>query len=90
VPVVLKSGTLNFLEPSGPVQACNGIAFCRFYVERETFKGKAGPLIVSINLLASRTAAANLMGHWFEQLQVFMTTETKKKKNLGPFLFQLQ
>jgi hypothetical protein len=22
----LKSGTLNFLEPSGPVQACNGIA----------------------------------------------------------------
>jgi len=22
----LKSGSLNFLEPSGPVQACNGIA----------------------------------------------------------------
>jgi len=26
VPVVLKSGSLNLLEPSGPVQACNGIA----------------------------------------------------------------
>jgi hypothetical protein len=26
VPIVLKSGSLNFLEPSGPVQACNGIA----------------------------------------------------------------
>jgi len=26
VPIVLKSGNLNFLEPSGPVQACNGIA----------------------------------------------------------------
>jgi len=26
VPIVLKSGTLNLLEPSGPVQACNGIA----------------------------------------------------------------
>jgi hypothetical protein len=27
VPIVLKSGSLNLLEPSGPVQACNGIVF---------------------------------------------------------------
>jgi len=27
VPIVLKFGSLNLLEPSGPVQACNGIAF---------------------------------------------------------------
>jgi hypothetical protein len=26
VPIVLKSGRLNLLEPSGPAQACNGIA----------------------------------------------------------------
>ena len=26
VPIVLKSGRLNLLEPSGPVQACNGTA----------------------------------------------------------------
>jgi len=26
VPIVLKYGNLNLLEPSGPVQACNGIA----------------------------------------------------------------
>ena len=26
MPIVLKSGSLNFLEPSGPVKACNGIA----------------------------------------------------------------
>ena len=26
VPIVLKSGSINLLEPSGPVQACNGIA----------------------------------------------------------------
>jgi len=26
VPIVLKSGNLNFQEPSGPVQVCNGIA----------------------------------------------------------------
>ena len=24
--VVVKSGSLNFLEPSGPVEACNGTA----------------------------------------------------------------
>ena len=24
--IVTKSGNLNFLEPSGPVQACNGTA----------------------------------------------------------------
>jgi len=26
VPIVLKSGSLSLLEPSGPVQACNGFA----------------------------------------------------------------
>ena len=26
VPIVLKSWSINLLEPSGPVQACNGIA----------------------------------------------------------------
>jgi hypothetical protein len=26
VPIILKSGSLNLLEPSGFVQACNGIA----------------------------------------------------------------
>ena len=26
MPFVLKSGSLNLLEPSGPVQACNGTA----------------------------------------------------------------
>ena len=26
VSIVLKSGNLNLLEPSGPAQACNGIA----------------------------------------------------------------
>ena len=26
VPIVLKSGSLSLVEPSGPLQACNGIA----------------------------------------------------------------
>jgi len=29
VPIVEESGSLNLLEPSGPVQACNGIAFAQ-------------------------------------------------------------
>ena len=29
---VLKSGRLNLLEPSGPVQACKGIAFIYLYL----------------------------------------------------------
>jgi len=30
--VVTKSGNLNFLEPSGPVQACNGTALPYIYI----------------------------------------------------------
>ena len=30
--VVTKSGNLNFLEPSGPVQACNGTDFTFFTI----------------------------------------------------------
>jgi hypothetical protein len=34
VPTVLKSGTLNLQEPSGPVKACNGIDLLRSYSNR--------------------------------------------------------
>ena len=30
--VVMKSGNLNFLEPSGPLQACNGTAFTVYFL----------------------------------------------------------
>ena len=30
--IVLKSGSLNLLETSGPVQGCNGIALPCFYI----------------------------------------------------------
>ena len=29
--IVMKSGNLNFLEPSGPLQACNGTALPYIY-----------------------------------------------------------
>jgi len=35
----LKSGSLNLLEPSGPVQACNGIAFLWKYTALQAEKG---------------------------------------------------
>jgi hypothetical protein len=31
MPIVLKSGSLKFLEPSGPVQACNGIVLTIYF-----------------------------------------------------------
>jgi hypothetical protein len=32
VPIVLKSGSLNLLEPSGQVKGCNGIALPLLYL----------------------------------------------------------
>ena len=32
VPIVLKSGNLNLLEPSGPAQACNRTALHYMYI----------------------------------------------------------
>ena len=37
MPIVLKSGSLNLLEPSGPVHACNGIALLCFNRSYEIF-----------------------------------------------------
>jgi len=37
--VVMKSGNLNFLEPSRPVQACNGTAL------HFTLRGRAGTMV---------------------------------------------
>ena len=34
VAVVTKSGNLNFLEPSGPLQACNGTGFIREHLNQ--------------------------------------------------------
>ena len=36
MPIVLKSGNLNLLEPSGPVQACNGIALPFYSLDNNT------------------------------------------------------
>ena len=38
--VVMKSGNLNFLEPFGPLQACNGIAFTGLYNPDSVFTAR--------------------------------------------------
>jgi hypothetical protein len=41
LPIVLKSGNINLMEPSGPVQACNGIALpLPFIVVQVTVRSK--------------------------------------------------
>jgi len=46
VPIVLKSGILNLLEPSGPVQACNGFALATYIL----FLEKASPLFFQVGI----------------------------------------
>jgi len=46
--VVMKSGNLNFLEPSGPLQACNGTALPLPYPSSNIWKMLSGPSIICI------------------------------------------
>jgi len=45
--VVMKSGNLNFLEPSGPLQACNGTALPCF----NTYRRQSLRIAVKIDIL---------------------------------------
>jgi hypothetical protein len=49
VPTVYKSGSLNLLEPSGPVQACNGTALHFYSRSSETFCSLHTSLKVIVN-----------------------------------------
>jgi hypothetical protein len=37
VPIVIRSGSLHLLEPSGPVKACNGIALVFTFICDQVF-----------------------------------------------------
>jgi hypothetical protein len=49
VPIVIKSGSLNLLEPSGPVKACNGIALPFYITSTAKEKYRTAALCVSIS-----------------------------------------
>jgi hypothetical protein len=51
VPIVLKSGSLNLLEPSGPVKACNGVALPFIYRTLKFLALQEAPHIYGIGRL---------------------------------------
>ena len=55
-PVVMKSGNFNFLEPFGPLQACNGTALL-LYFGSITFRSSA----ISLELIYSFRYTAAIM-----------------------------
>jgi len=77
----MKSGNLNLLEPSGPVQACKGIALpvpdtaLRVFIEWEMQKGRA-IFVIKIsgssqfdNIVARDVKKMFCIANWNEQLQ---------------------
>jgi len=66
--VVTKSGNLNFLEHSGPVQACNGTAF--FYYQRQnTFYVAVAKLYVKMSLVLLNKPKGNILEKRVSNLQ---------------------
>ena len=61
VPIVLKSRSLNLLKPSGPVQACSGIAL---------------PLFINGHFLHEVTAAYNHCGCFHEKKPGWLSLNT--------------
>ena len=60
MPTVLKSGSLNLLEPSGPVQACNGIALPLPFIRSYRNQG-------SVHLNIWRKQNASSAKKWLQQ-----------------------
>ena len=60
MPNVLKSGSLNLLEPSGPVQACNGIALPLLSFVLLQYDVQWSLLSLLLHLADNPTASAHL------------------------------
>ena len=85
MPIVLKSGSLNLLEPSGPVQGCTGIALplllpLLIFVGRPMTPSSATSWLASqfLNQLHHRVPSSPPPLLWHKQgqtfLQVFLNT----------------
>ena len=68
---VLKSGSLSFLEPSGPAQACNGIAvpLTQLYLSLTAY---------SLNSTTLKILMENL---FWKSWRVFLLRQTQRKPN---------
>ena len=58
VPIVLKSGSVNLLEPSGPVQACNGIAL-PLHEDRHTFAITSRSVLLRMRNVSDKSCTEN-------------------------------
>ena len=64
--VVMKFGNLNFLEPSGPLQACNGTALR--YLQPVRFGRQSGRRKVAgtcTNVITPRSSASVILIRWY-------------------------
>ena len=67
----MKSGKLNFLEPSGPLQACNGTALrARLYTDSSERSG--------IHILSSAPYVSSYLYGARYKLQVFYNYQSEK------------
>ena len=60
MPIVLKYGSLNLLEPSGPVQTCNGIAL-PFTVYTSIVIDGIIIIIIIINIYSCRNVCISIV-----------------------------
>jgi hypothetical protein len=69
VQIVLKSGSLNLLEPSGPVQDCNGIAFYIYITPRNVsfiiYSGIHHAIVFTLRLLNDAYNNSDFIGRNF-------------------------
>ena len=61
LPSVLKSGSLNILEPSGPLQACNGIALPLLHLTRKRYYYTFLIHLLTLRLLMSYIYGAHIL-----------------------------
>ena len=57
--VVTKSGNLNFLEPSGPLQACNGTALPAFIKSKKEILSKGSEQNLGVDDLHKHSTASS-------------------------------
>jgi hypothetical protein len=72
---VLKSGSLNLLEPSGLVQACNGIALPFAFTNTVT------------EARNSEVGATTILGHEIMHAKRYLKNIIKQEVSLPPYLF---
>jgi len=84
VPIVLKSGNLNLLEPSGPVQACTGISLPKITIKAmnpshhnsfSDLKSSDSSKICSFSFSSYSMALLPIFGPWHPCCRDFETIE---------------